>query len=363
MELANLIETYREALEAKYADRLLPAHRRALDAIVRCRTPAAGEVVARCSGCAQIQCHPCSCGHRSCPKCQNHEVTQWLERQREKLLPVEYFLVTFTLPGELRPLAWAHQRKAYGALFAAAIATLKAFGLNPKHLGADMGMTAVLHTHSRRITFHPHLHVVVPGGGVDVNQRLWKRTRYRYLFNEIALAEVFRGKFLAALAAAELHPPHGVPQKWVVDCRHSGRGGSALEYLSRYLYRGVISESNILRDHNARVSFRYRDGKTGETRIETLPGEDFLWRILQHVLPRGFHRVRDYGFLHHNARRRLQRIQLILRVAPTPITPTERPRYRCFSCGEAMQVIGICPPEHRRAIARCAQGPPLGIAA
>jgi len=363
MELATLIETYREALAAKYADRLLPAHHRALDAIARCRTPAAGEVVARCSACAQIQWHPCSCGHRSCPKCQNHEVTQWLERQREKLLPVDYFLVTFTLPCELRPLVWSHQRQAYNALFAAAIATLKAFGLNPKHLGAQMGMTAVLHTHSRRLTFHPHLHVVVPGGGVDVNQALWKRTRYQYLFNEIALAKVFRGKFLAAIANAGLQPPAGVPKQWVVDCRHAGRGESALEYLSRYLYRGVISESNVLCDHNARVSFRYRDGETGEIRIETLPGEDFLWRIIQHVLPRGFHRVRDYGFLHHNARHRLQLIQLILQVAPKPITPSERPRFRCFSCAGAMHVIGVCPPVNLRAVARCAQAPPVRIAA
>jgi hypothetical protein len=140
--------------------------------------------------------------------------------------------------------------------------TLKAFGLNPKHLGADIGMTAILHTHSRRLTYHPHLHVVVPGGGVDVKRGVWKRTRYRYLFNKFALAKVFRGKLLHEIDKLDLRSSTSVPKEWVVDCRHAGRGESALEYLSRYLYRGVIGESSIIADHNGQVTFRYIDGET-----------------------------------------------------------------------------------------------------
>jgi len=363
MELTTLIKTYRDAFEAKYADHLLPGHRRALDAITRCRTPAAGELLARCTDCGQIEWHPCSCGHRSCPRCQNHEVSQWLERQREKLLPVDYFLVTFTLPAELRSLAWRNQRQLYAALFRAASQTLKAFGLNPKHLGADIGMTAILHTHSRRLTYHPHLHVVVPGGGVDVKQRVWKRTRYRYLFNEFALAKVFRGKLLHEITEAGLRSPTGEPKEWVVDCRHAGRGESALEYLSRYLYRGVISTSNIIADHKAQVTFRYTDGETGEICTETLPGEDFLWRVIQHVLPRGFHRVRDYGFLHHNARKTLQLIQLILQVALQPMMPKARPNFCCSACGGAMRVIGIYPASGIEKHGAPAQGPPRAMPA
>lgn len=363
MKLATLIETYRAAFEAKYADRLLPAHYRALDAISTCRTPEAGEVLARCTECGQTQWQACSCGHRSCPTCQNHEATQWLARQREKLLPVDYFLVTFTLPAELRSLAWSHQRIVYAALFAAASQTLKQFGLNPKHLGAQMGMTAVLHTHSRRLTYHPHLHVVVPGGGVDVKRRLWKRTRYRYLFNEQAVAKVFRGKFLTEIDKAGLKPPAKVPQQWVVDCRLAGRGESALEYLSRYLYRGVISEANILGDDNGRVRFRYTDGQSKKVCTETLPAETFLWRILQHVLPRRFHRVRDYGFLHHNARKRLQLIQLILQVVIEPLAPEARPCFPCRACGGVMKVIAVSPARRADPVAAAAQGPPWMIAA
>jgi hypothetical protein len=344
MDLATRIKTYRGRLEAQYGQYLLPGHYRALDAITRCRTPASGEVLARCSDCGQIEWHPCSCGHRSCPRCQNHEVTQWLERQREKLLPVDYFLVTFTLPAQLRSLAWQHQHQIYAALFRAARETLRQFGLNPKHLGAEMGMTAMLHTHSRRLTYHPHLHVVVPGGGVDVKQKTWKRTRYRYLFNEFALAAVFRGKLLHEIDQAGLRPPAEIPKEWVVDCKLVGRGESALEYLSRYLYRGVIRESNIIADDNGWVTFRYTDGESGEVRTESLPGEEFLWRILQHILPRGFHRVRDYGFLHHNARKTLQLVQLILQVVIKPGTQKVRPTFCCSGCGGAMRVISVYPP-------------------
>jgi len=344
MELENIIHHYREPFEAKYSHCLLPSQRRALDAISRCRTPASGSVQVHCDACGNTEWHPCSCGHRSCPRCQNHETSQWLDRQREKLLPVDYFLVTFTIPSELRELTWYHQRPMYQALFKAAIQTLRNFGMNPKHLGADMGMTAVLHTHSRRLAYHPHIHVVVPGGGVDHKKRVWKQTRRNhYLFNAFALAKVFRGKLLHEIADASLQVPPDTPKKWVVDCRFSGRGESALKYLSRYLYRGVISESNIISDSDGQVSFRYTDGETGEVRTKTLPGVEFLWRIIQHVLPRGFHRVRDYGFLHHKARKTLQLIQLILQVAtqPAPKTRKERPPFHCSACGEPMVIVGV----------------------
>ncbi|MEN7973907.1 MAG: transposase [Verrucomicrobiota bacterium] len=357
MDLAALIQSYRSKLEAQYGQHLLPAHYRALDAIIRCRTPAAGEVLARCGDCGQVEWRSCSCGHRSCPRCQNHEVSQWLERQRNKLLPVDYFLVTFTLPAQLRSLAWRHQRLVYSALFRAARATLRQFGLNPKQLGAETGMTAVLHTHSRRLTYHPHLHVVMPGGGVDVKQKLWKRTRYRYLFNAFALATVFRGKFLHEIGQCGLRPPAGTPKAWVVDCQLVGRGESALEYLSRYLYRGVISNANIIADDHGQVTFRYIDGGTGAARTETLSGEAFLWRVIQHVLPRGFHRVRDYGFLHHNARKLLQLVQLILQVVITPAGSGERPHYCCSGCGGAMQVIHVRTVRLAQSIAQ-GQGPP-----
>jgi len=164
------------------------------------------------------------------------------------------------------------------------------------------------------------------------------------LFNAFALAKVFRGKLLHEIGKAGLKLPSYIPKKWVVDCRHAGRGESALEYLSRYLYRGVVSESNIIANDDGQVTFRYTDGRSKETRTETLPGEDFVWRVIQHVLPRGFHRVRDYGFLHHNARKLLHLLQLILRVVIKAKPKQERPAFCCSACGQPMVVTGVSRP-------------------
>ena len=223
-------------------------------------------------------------------------------------------MVTYTLPAEFRPLARRHPQEIYALLFACAASTLKDFGLNQNKLGAEIGMTAILHTHTRRLDYHPHVHVVVPGGGIDRARRQWKQAQGNYLFNAFALARVFRARFLAALNKAQLSIPVGVPTKWVVDCKQVGSGQPALEYLSRYLYRGVISERAILHNQAGQVTFRYIDSRSGQTRTRTLQGEDFLWHVLQHVLPTGFRRVRDYGFLHGNAKQTLLRVQWVLRV-------------------------------------------------
>lgn len=344
MKLAPLIEQYSMPLQAKYATQLLPGHLNALEAMLRCRTPAAGELQLRCSECAQTQCRPLSCGHRSCPQCQNYETTRWLERQQAKLLPVDYFMVTFTLPYELRHLAWHHQTAIYNILFTTATSTLKDFGLNPQQLGAEMGMTAVLHTHSRQLDHHPHVHVVVPGGGVDKAKKQWKKKKGQYLFNEFALAKVFRARFLAALNAAGLAIPLPLPEKWVVDCKPVGHGKPALAYLSRYLYRGVISENNIVANHDGKVTFSYVEARTGKTQYRTLKGEDFLWLVLQHVLPKGLRRVRDYGFLHGNAKKRLALVQRVLQVVRAARAPRTRPVFNCPQCQSPMQILGVISP-------------------
>ncbi len=344
MELAPIIEQYLSAFRSRYASRLLPGHLNAIGAMLRCRTPDSCQMLLHCSQCTEQFWHPQSCGHRSCPKCQNHEASQWLDRQQAKLLPVEYFMVTFTLPCELRALAWCHQTTLYKLLFATVASTVKDFGLNPKKLGADMGMTAVLHTHSRRLDYHPHLHVIVPGGGVNSVTRQWKKTRGKYLFNHTALAKVFRARLLAAIKAAGLVLPGKLPEEWVVDCKHVGQGKPALKYLSRYLYRGVIREQDIVANHHGKVTFKYIDSTTGQTQYRTLTGEDFLWLVLQHVLPKGFRRVRDYGFLHGNAKKLLILIQLILNVMIAAKAARPRPLFICPKCQSPMQILGFIRP-------------------
>jgi len=344
MQLASLVHQYLVAFKAQYAAQLLPSHHRAIGAIRRCRTPDSGQMLLHCSECKGQLRHPLSCGHRSCPKCQNHEASQWLDRQKAKLLPVEYFMVTFTLPYELRALAWRHQTTLYPLLFATVASTLKDFGLNSKQLRAAMGMTAVLHTHSRRLDYHPHLHVIVPGGGVNSATRQWKKTRGKYLFNQSALAKVFRARLLAAIKAAGLALPAKLPDQWVVNCKHIGKGQPALKYLSRYLYRGVIREQDIVANHHGKVTFKYVDSRTGQTRYRTLKGEDFLWLVLQHVLPKGFRRVRDYGFLHGNAKKLLTLIQLTLKVMITTKPARSRPVFACPRCKSPMHILGFIRP-------------------
>jgi hypothetical protein len=344
MQLTSIIDQYHDGFKAKYRPRLLPGHSRAIDAIKRCRTSAAGELLVQCPACGRAAWRPHSCGHRSCPQCQNHEASLWLDRQQAKLLPVAYFLVTFTLPRELRCLAFNNQRLIFNLMFECASSTLSDFGANPKNLGVDIGMSAVLHTHTRRLDYHPHIHFIVPGGGVDKARKQWKKKKGKYLFNEFALAKVFRARFLEALKNSGLHAPYRLPVKWVVNCTHAGNGQPALKYLSRYLYRGVISENNIVSNQDGKVTFKYVHSRTRKVNYRTVSGEDFLWLVLQHVLPKGFRRVRDYGFLHGNAKKLLSLVQMVLHVLIESGSIRTRPAFKCPRCKVPMHIIAFRPP-------------------
>ena len=341
MRLAHIIDEYYDKFLTRYADKILPSQTKALNAMRSCRTLQAGKIYVACPQCHHTQWHPLSCGNRNCPHCQHHETSRWIDRQQNKILPVQYFMVTFTIPFEFRSVAYHHQRTVYALMFSCISSTMKDFGLNPKHLGAQIGMTMVLHTHSRRLDYHPHIHVIVPGGGINLSRRQWKKKKGKYLFNQEALGRVFRARFLHGLNLAGLPTPKGAPSKWVAKCINVGTGIPALKYLARYLYRGVINERNIISNKNGEITFRYTESKTGEIRHRTLKGEGFLRLILQHVLPTGLRRVRDYGFLHGNAKKRLFIVQLVLH-AQTPIMKFHpRPCFKCPHCKSRMNVIGV----------------------
>jgi len=347
LRLADLVNIGMPALINQHGSKLTAHQRQALRAIADCRTGAFGATTMVCDDCGTVKPRMRSCGHRSCPRCQHHTARQWLERQHAKLLPIDYFMATFTLPKRLRSIAYRYPKAVYPALFSAVAETLKSFGLNKLH--ADIGFCAVLHTHSRRLDYHPHLHVVIPGGGIDKSKRrtrLWRKLEGHYLFNGFALAKVFRAKLLDALVRAGIDLPSSLPTKWVVHCKHLGRGLPALKYLSRYLYRGVVSERDLVRYDEQRqtVTFRYREAKTKRLARRTLPIADFLWHIALHVLPKGLQRVRSYGFLHGNAKRLLALVQLALRVL-LPDRPDQEPHpYLCSGCGAPMRVGVYLPP-------------------
>jgi hypothetical protein len=215
-----------------------------------------------------------------------------------------------------------------------------------KAFASTLAMTAVLHTHSRRLEYHPHVHLVVPGGGLNKQRKQWSTINGKYLFNAQNLATVFRGKLLFALEHCGLRCSF-TPIQWVAQCQHVGRGLPALKYLSRYLYRGVISNRNIVSDDGTFVTFRYKDSNTGALKTRQMRGEDFIHLVLQHTLPKGFRRARDYGFLHGNAKRILNLVHWLLKVHVAQPPATKRPGFMCPLCHPLMTCTGFTPPLSR----------------
>jgi hypothetical protein len=340
--LASIFTRYRDRHQAKYGASTTPNQWSALNAILGCRTGQYGEVGLSCSACPWAIACQRSCGHRACNQCQHQSTAQWLERQERKLLPVNYFMVTFTLPRELRQLAKGHQAIIYPLLFKSAVATLKAFGLNEKGFNAELAMTAILHTHTRRLDYHPHVHIIVPGGGINVKRTQWHKIKGDYLFNGFKLAAAFRGEMLRAIEQSGLWVP-ATPKKWVGHCKKVGRGLPALQYLSRYLYRGVISNNNIINDDGTYVTFSYKDSDTNTMETRRLRGEEFMALVLQHTLPKGFRRSRDYGFLHGNAKRILKIVQWALQIAVPIVKRIERKKIVCQKCQSPMRFTGFIP--------------------
>jgi hypothetical protein len=346
IRLGAVIDSFEADFLAQYRNRLTADHYRALAAMKQCRTQASPMMQVKCTGCTHQKLVPHSCGHRHCPHCQHHESQQWLERQLKKQVPAEYFLLTFTLPAEFRALGRAHQGLVYALLMRCCWETVRTFSQNDKQLRGTPGAIAVLHTHTRRLDYHPHVHLVMPAAAVDGVQKRW-RTKRRgkakggYLFNHKALAKVFRAKLLATIAAAGLTLPHRHPEKWVVDCKAVGSGAKALIYLGRYLYRGVIAEKDIVACADGKVTFRYRNAKTGKMERRTVTGTQFLWLVLQHVLPKGFRRARNFGFLHPNCKRLIALLHLLLKFAPGRALAwvKERAPILCTCCGAVMVIV------------------------
>ncbi len=336
MTLQDIIHRYRDRFIRQYGHALSPTQWSALNAIDGCRQGQYGGIEWACTKCHHHRHTLRSCGHRSCNQCQNNSTQDWLERQQQKRLPVTYFMATFTLPQQLRELAKAHPQKVYDLLMVVAVDTLKVFGQNDTTLNGELGCCAVLHTHTRTLDYHPHVHIVVPGGAIHKARWEWRKVKNGYLFNGEALSRVFRGKLLRALEENGHRTP-STPKKWVVQCKKVGRGIEALRYLSRYLYRGVISNDNIIEDDGESITFRYKESGTNEVKTRTLPAETFIYLILQHCLPKGFRRARDYGFLHGNAKHTLKLVQWVFRVV-TPVRDTRKRKasVKCAICKSPM---------------------------
>jgi hypothetical protein len=320
-------------------------HFRALQAIRRCRTLAMGGHIDKCDCCQKLHISYNSCRNRHCPTCQGHKREQWIKARENELLNVPYFHVVFTLPHEFNTFALSHGKIMYSSLFKAAWQTLLQFGANPKHLGGKMGMIGVLHTWGQNLSLHPHLHCIVPGGGLTKSAK-WKSAKNngKYLFNVKAMSPVFRAKYVALLRKSELKIPKTVynqvfKKKWVVFAKQPfARPEHVIEYLGRYTHKIAISNHRILKiDHEKRlVTFSAKDYRHGDKKIVlTLSTQEFIRRFGLHILPKGFTRIRHYGILSSSWKKeKLPQLQAELAAKTPAILTTEKPllHRQCPSC-------------------------------
>lgn len=349
MELADILRHHGAAYRQTHS--LSRAQRQAMQGIETCRTAALGGHRETCDTCGAERLAYNSCRNRHCPKCQTLAKERWLAARRAELLPVEYFHVVFTLPHALNPLAQGNPRIIYTLLFHAVAATLTAFGRDPRHLGGDVGGTAILHTWGQNLSQHLHLHCVVTGGALTRDGARWIAAPPGFLFPVRALAKVFRGKYLAALrraftagklrfagALASLADPdtfaHWLQElrhhDWVVYAKRPFAGPTQiLEYLGRYTHRVAISNDRLVSHADGVVRFRWKDYADGDrVKVMALDAEEFIRRFLLHIVPAGFVRIRHFGFLANRTRRtKLTRCQALLAHPPAPhVTPNESVR-------------------------------------
>jgi hypothetical protein len=297
LEMADILR----AAGPELCDRLavLPSQKRSLQAILQCRTAALGGQVFQCEQCGGLRYSYHSCGNRHCPKCHGQRTERWLQAQRARLLPCAYYLLTFTLPSELRALARSHQKLVYGLLLKAAAASILKLCADAKWLGALPSLLGVLHTWTRAMLYHPHAHFLVSAGGLWADGQRWiPASNPQFLLPVQALAQVFRAKLRDGLKAAKLLPPGASKlwsQKWVVHAQHAGSGQKVLDYLGRYVFRIAISHSRLESLQDDQVTFRFRDNRSQQIKRVRLALREFIERFLQHVLPSGLAKVRHYG--------------------------------------------------------------------
>jgi hypothetical protein len=393
LEVADIFRDHGAAWRAANAGHVSLGQLQVMSAIERCRTAALGGHVEQCEDCAHTRIAYNSCRNRHCPKCQGAAARDWLAEREAELLPVGYFHLVFTLPGPIADIGYHNKRVIYDLLFKASREAMLTVAADPKHLGARIAITAVLHTWGSAMTHHPHVHMIVPGGGLAADRSRWISCRPRFLLSVRVLSRLFRRLFLQLLLAAyakgrlRFFAAHRAladatafgayleplrKAEWVVYAKEPFAGPEAvLAYLSRYTHRVAIANRRLVKADESGIAFKYKDYRIdgpGRYKTMTLPTHEFIRRFLMHVLPKGFHRIRHYGlFANGNRAANLAHARELLHVAFPP-TPSEtvatadasEPRVEpCPLCGGRMLVIETfargCEPKHRPQ-----RAPPLG---
>jgi len=343
--MADIMRSYGQAYITKYESDILPSHKKVISDIINCRTQALGGHVYECPDHHEVEYKYHSCYNRHCPQCQNNQASAWLANEQKRLFNVPYFLVTFTIPEQLRRFARSNQKLFYKLLFSESWRAMSRLAQNPQWLGGNIGALGVLHTWTKVMDYHPHVHYLAPAGALNDDQSVWIRPRSnKFLLPVKGLSKVFRGMMRDTLK--QLAPdlfrqiPSTVWQKeWVVHCKPVGNGNAA-----PYVFRIAISNKRILKLENDQVTFAYNDPHTRRWKAMTLPVFEFIRRFLQHVLPKGFKKVRHFGYLSSRNKQLLSLLHYVFgTVAIDTITEieTESRLPHCSICGRPMILIEI----------------------
>jgi hypothetical protein len=345
LEVAEILRQYGPAYLEQFGPKMPACQRRAFADLQRCRTAALGGHLYQCNECGRPHYSYHSCRNRSCPKCHAGDTRTWLQQRQAELLPVPYYHVIFTLPQELRDLTRRHQKTLYGLVLSAAAQALLRLTADPHYVGGRVGVLAVLHTWGSTLTYHPHVHCLVTGGGVSPDGQQWLPAREGYLVPVRALSKLFRGLVLDRIRRQlpEIALSSSLRQKdWVVHAKPAVQGTEkVLAYLGRYIHRVALTNSRLVSITEGKVTFRYRDSRTAQTKTMTLDAQEFLRRFLQHVLPRGVHKVRYYGLWSPSHRDQLHAWQQ--RLAPAPRRSAPPPAGPLLSASPAPTPLRTCP--------------------
>lgn len=346
MEIADIFREH----YADYPYGLSCEQRHAIRDIVSCRTPSMGRgAVYSCPDCGKKHFSWLSCGNRNCPKCGNDKVTKYLEKQQQNILPVNYFMVTLTLPHELHSLCRKYPTTVFNAFFKCAQSSIKELALNPRHLNGNVGIIATLQTWRRDGEYHPHIHCLVPGGGISRDKKYWLYPKKRdFLIPAKPLSVLLRGKMRAELQQLKLlaeTPPETWTKHWVTNCRNVGNGMSSFKYLAPYMQRGFIGNNRLVNYDGESVTFRYTDSATGQKRLRVVSAMEFMSLYLQHVLPSGFQKTRYYGFLGSANKNTVRELRILILSTRYTIPPEAEvfstPKHECPCCGQEMIFAGL----------------------
>lgn len=362
VELADVVRRFAAKYTTQYGQTMMPSQKRALSDIAACSTEALGGRRYRCDDCHDTFWRYHCCRNRACPKCHGSQTRQWLEEREAELLPCDYFHAVATVPSELHGLFQRHQKVTYGLLMQVAARAVKELCGKKRHLGALPGILSVLHTWNGQLGYHPHVHMLITGGGITPDAQHWEPARGEFLVPVALLSRKIAASFRDALKAKAPALFAGVPKsvwrrQWVSYVKHYGHGNDAvLNYLSRYVFRTAITNARILDMDQTHVTFRWKDRHADAWRTERLPGVEFLRRFLQHVLPRGFHKVRYYGLWHPAKRKESSRAWVLL-ILETPADAMQPPKLADLldALGQlAQRTDQACPdPQHDADCPRC----------